>query len=234
MHEEKETNFFEGIDPDWKDFFSGESQKEYFFKLLDFLREEYNDYRCWPEKKNVFRVFRELKPQAIKVVILGQDPYHTPYVADGLAFSSQKENYTPPSLKNILIELSRDLNFSSASKNKNSLLPWNKEGVFLLNTSLTVREGQPLSHLSVWEPFILSLIDYLNKTNKRLVWVFWGEKSRSLGRRCQIPESRSVVSAHPSPYSADRGFFFSRPFSQINQLLEKLGVQPVNWLRIFE
>jgi uracil-DNA glycosylase len=113
---------------------------------LSRLNEEYKNYKCWPRKENIFRLFREISLDKIKVVILGQDPYHLPEVADGIAFSTQKEKYIPASLRNIFLEFSQDLNCNQPSKG--DLLPWVREGVFLLNTALTVRDGQALSHMS--------------------------------------------------------------------------------------
>ncbi|CAG8664455.1 3854_t:CDS:2 [Cetraspora pellucida] len=150
-----------------------------------------------PFSENIFRLFREIAVHQIKVIILGQDPYHLPEVADGLAFSTQKPNYIPASLKNIFLEFSRDLN--CVSPTKGDLLPWVKEGVFLLNTALTVRNGQALSHMT-----------------------------KKIGEECQIGSEYSLASAHPSPYSAEHGFFGSCPFSQINKLLSELGKKPGN------
>ncbi|CAG8447652.1 11323_t:CDS:2 [Racocetra fulgida] len=142
--------------------------------------------------QNIFRLFREIAVHQIKVIILGQDPYHLPEVADGLAFSTQKPNYIPASLKNIFLEFSRDLN--CVSPTKGDLLPWVKEGVFLLNTALT--------------------------------------KAKKIGEECQIGSEYSLASAHPSPYSAEHGFFGSCPFSQVNKLLSELGKKPIDWLSI--
>jgi uracil-DNA glycosylase len=151
------------IDQTWKNFFQQETEKDYFFSLLTKIDEEYKNHKCWPKKENIFRLFREISLDRIKVVILGQDPYHLPGVADGLAFSTQKPNYIPASLKNIFFELSQDLNCSPPTKS--NLLPWVKEGIFLLNTALTVKDGQALSHMKPWEEFIYSLLKYLNNYN---------------------------------------------------------------------
>ncbi|CAG8655676.1 7755_t:CDS:2, partial [Ambispora leptoticha] len=137
-------------------------------------------------KENIFRLFREIPPDKIKVVILGQDPYHLPEVADGIAFSTQKPNFIPASLRNIFVEFSKNLN--CAPPNKGNLLPWVKEGIFLVNTALTVRDGQALSHMR--------------------------QKAKKIGEECQISSDYSLTSAHPSPYSAEHGFFGSRPFSK--------------------
>ena len=219
------------IDPTWTPFFQNESRKDYFWDLLNKVSNEYKSYKCWPKKENIFRLFREISLDKVKVVVLGQDPYHLPEVADGVAFSTQKPNYIPASLRNIFLEFSQDLN--CASPTKGDLLPWVKEGVFLLNTALTVKDSQPLSHVKWWEEFIFSLLTYLKDYNKKLIWVFWGQKARKIGEECQISTDYSLISAHPSPYSAER-FFGSRPFSKVNKLLSEMGKEPVNWLSILK
>jgi uracil-DNA glycosylase len=227
------------VDNSWRNFFQREEKKNYFFSLLEQVEEEYNWYKCWPSKENVFRLFREISWDKIKVVILGQDPYHLPGVADGIAFSTQKPNYVPASLKNIFLEFSQDLNCSRPVRG--DLLPWVKEGVFLLNAALTVRDGQALSHMKLWEEFIYSLLTYLNEHNKKIIWVFWGQKARKIGEQCGISNLNNYVltSTHPSPYSAEskgkdqKGYFIgSRPFSKTNQLLKNSQQEEINWLTI--
>lgn len=221
------------IDSSWEFFFQREAKKVYFFPLLVKLHEEYQNFKCWPKKENIFRLFREISLAKIKVVILGQDPYHLPEVADGIAFSTQKPNYIPASLRNIFLEFSQDLN--CVPPTKSNLLPWVKEGIFLVNTALTVRDGQALSHMKWWEEFIYSLLEYLNHHDQKIIWVFWGRKAQEIGEKCGISKNANnylLMSPHPSPYSAEHGFFGSRPFSQINQLLSELGKEPVNWLAI--
>lgn len=220
------------VDPSWNSFFNSEMEKGYFLPLLVKIAVEYQNYRCWPKKENVFRLFRETSLEKIKVVILGQDPYHLPEVADGLAFSTQKNNYIPASLKNIFLEFSQDLNCSLP--NQGNLFAWTKEGVFLLNTALSVRDGQALSHVDLWKEFTASLLNYLKHYEKKLVWVFWGQKAKKIKDECQINSNYSLLSAHPSPYSAEHGFFGSRPFSKVNKLLSELGEKPINWLSILQ
>jgi len=226
------------IDPSWNIFFQPEAKKDYFFSLLSKVEEEYQNYKCWPKKENIFRLFREIPVTKIRVVILGQDPYHLPGVADGIAFSTQKEKYIPASLKNIFFEFSQDLN--CAPPIKGNLLPWVKEGVFLLNTALTVRDGQALSHMKLWEEFIFSLLVYLNNFDKRIIWVFWGQKARKIGEQVGINANDNFIlfSTHPSPYSAEskggnqKSFIGSRVFSEVNKLLLELKKEPINWLSI--
>ena len=175
----------------------------------------------------------------IKVVILGQDPYHQLDVADGIAFSTKKPGYMPPTLENIFLELSKDLD--CAPPTNSNLLPWVKEGIFLLNTALTVQLSKPLSHVELWQEFIYSLIKYLDLENyhSNLVWVFWGKKAKLIKEECEIDDKLSITSTHPSPFSANKtfsslqtAFFGSRPFSKINELLISVGKEPINWLVI--
>lgn len=220
------------IEPTWNAFFQQETKKDYFFPLLTKLEEEYQNHKCWPKKENIFRLFREISLDKIKAVILGQDPYHLPEVADGLAFSTQKDKYIPASLRNIFLELSKDLNCSLPTEG--DLLPWVKEGIFLLNTALTVKDGQALSHVNLWNEFTFSLINYLKNQDDKLLWVFWGQKAKKIKEDCQISSDYSLISPHPSPYSAEHGFFGSRPFSKVNSLLLSVKKTPINWLSIME
>lgn len=215
------------IHSSWNNFFKSKLEKKYLINLIQQLETEYNSCSCWPNKENVFRLFREIALDDIKVIILGQDPYHTSGVADGLAFSTQQINYIPPSLKNIFLEMSSDLCCSIPTNG--DLLLWVKEGVFLLNTILSVRNGQALSHEHLWKEFTYTLINYLNDHSRNIVWVFWGQKARKIGKECSVNIERSIITSHPSFYSANNGFFSSRPFSRINQLLVKLNKKPINW-----
>lgn len=230
----------EFIDESWKDFFEQQIEKGYFIDLLKKVEEQYKNHRCCPKQENVFRLFHKISLPKVKVIVIGQDPYHQLGVADGIAFSTQKERYIPSSLRNIFLKFSQDLNREQPLKG--DLLPWVKEGVFLINTSLTVRADEPLSHSSFnsnfWETFILSLIEYLKKANEKLVWVFWGGKALSIKNRCEISDELSVISSHPSPYSADkplrqyRPFLESRPFFEINERLISLEQGKIDWLVI--
>ena len=137
-----------------------------------------------------------------------------------------------PKRENIFLEFSQDLNCSLPSKG--NLLPWVKEGVFLLNTALTVRDGQALSHMNWWKEFIYSLLIFLKSHDEKLIWVFWGQKAKKIGEECQIGNNHGLISAHPSPYSAEHGFFGSQPFSKANKLLLEVGKEKINWLSILE
>jgi uracil-DNA glycosylase len=222
------------VDPSWNEFFQEQIKQKYFTDLLTQVEEEYKNYRCCPIKSDIFRLFRVSSLPQIKVVVLGQDPYHQLDVADGIAFSTKKPGYIPPTLENIFLELSKDLDCAPPASS--NLLPWVKEGVFLLNTALTVQLSKPLSHLELWKEFIYSLIKFLKNHNKNLVWVFWGTKAKLIKEECEIGDELSVISTHPSPFSANKvfsrsqtRFFGSRPFSKINSLLTSLGKEPINW-----
>ncbi|RHZ36978.1 uracil-DNA glycosylase [endosymbiont GvMRE of Glomus versiforme] len=222
------------IEKSWIEFFQEQIKQEYFPNLLAQIDNEYQNHWCYPPQKDVFRLFQEISLPQIKVVILGQDPYHQPKVADGIAFSTKKPNYIPATLQNIFWELSRDLDCPPPTNS--NLFPWVKEGVFLLNTALTVQASKPLSHMELWKEFTYSSIKYLNDYNPEFVWVFWGKKAELIKDECQIADKLSIISTHPSPFSANfnvkHKFFGSKPFSKVNNLLIEVGKEPVNWLSI--
>ncbi|RHZ37588.1 uracil-DNA glycosylase [endosymbiont GvMRE of Glomus versiforme] len=235
------------IEKSWIEFFQEQIKQKYFPDLLTQIDNEYQNRRCCPSQKDVFRLFQEISLPQIKVVILGQDPYHQSelikhrdgsaekrWVADGIAFSTQKPGYIPATLQNIFLELGRE--FDCPPPTSSNLLPWVKEGVFLLNTALTVQKSEPLSHMELWEEFTYSLIKYLNNYNPELVWIFWGKKAELIKNECQIADKFSIISTHPSPFSVNLGvkhkFFGSKPFSRVNNLLIETGKNPVNWLSI--
>ncbi len=207
----------------WNDFLIQEKRKGYFKNLEAFIEEEYRHQTVYPKQSDIFNVFKtELKD--IKVVILGQDPYHNPNQANGLAFSSVK---IPPSLRNIFKELHDDLGVEIPLEG--DLTVWQEEGVFLLNTILTVRENQPLSHQKKgWEVFTDTVIEHISNSCKNIVFILWGNNAKS--KKKLIGEGHLVIeSVHPSPLSASRGFFKSKPFSQTNEYLSKNGKKPVDW-----
>lgn len=225
------------VNPSWNEFFQEQIKQKYFTNLLTQVEEEYKNHRCCPIKSDIFRLFQVSSLPQIKVVILGQDPYHQLDVADGIAFSTKKPGYMPPTLENIFLELSKNLD--CVPPTNSNLLPWVKEGVFLLNTALTVQLSKPLSHVELWQKFIYSLIKYLENYDSNLVWVLWGKKAKLIKEECGIDDKLSIISTHPSPFSANKtfsslqtSFFGSRPFSKINDLLISIGKEPINWLVI--
>lgn len=180
-----------------------------------------------PARDNIFRVFRETSFKDVKVVILGQDPYPNKQHAVGLAFSVPPgTNPLPKSLINILTELEKD---TGISRKNGDLSDWSRQGVLLLNTALTVQEGKPGSHAEKWRALTTNVIDTLSKKHNNLVFVLWGNHAINYARLIDDEKHMVIVSAHPSPLSAYRGFFGSKPFSRINNYLISKNITPINW-----
>ena len=212
----------------WDHYLENEYKKEYFQELLDFIKEEYKNKTIYPKQNEVFNAFRYTDYQDIKVVILGQDPYHGINQAEGLSFSVKDEVLKPPSLKNIFKELESDLGIPFPEHN--SLKPWAKQGVLLLNAVLTVEEHKPTSHKDRgWENFTDAVIKVLNERDKPIVFILWGAYARSKKNYITNPIHLVIESAHPSPFSARNGFFGSKPFSKTNEFLKKNGKKEIDW-----
>ena len=212
---------------DWDIVLNEEINKDYFKSLLNTVSKLYEEKTIYPPKKDVFNAFR-LNYKDVKVVILGQDPYHGTGEAHGYAFSCLKTPI-PPSLKNIYKELYDDLGIEKDMLDGN-LLPWVKQGVMLLNTGLTVEKDKPNSHKDLpWDVFTDEVIKKLNEREKPVVFILWGNNARK--KKDLITNSRHLVieSAHPSPFSARNGFFGSKPFSKTNNFLIKNGINPIKW-----
>ena len=211
----------------WKEFLNSEFEKPYFKELSNFLHEEYARKTIFPPKGLVFSAFTT-DLNEVKVVILGQDPYHTPGAAEGLAFSVPNSQPIPPSLINIYKEIDADIGHH---ENKSgSLRAWQKQGVLLLNTVLTVEAHRAGSHRGKgWETFTTATISYLNKTRPHLVFLLWGRDARN--KKPLIDTSRHLVleSAHPSPLSANAGFFGNHHFSRCNEFLQQNGMTEIKW-----
>lgn len=215
------------INKKWDEVLKEEVNKQYFKKLGSYVKNEYDKKTVYPEYKNIFNALKYTDYDKVKVVILGQDPYHGPNEAHGLSFSVQKGVKRPPSLENIFKELYDDLGII---RTNNDLTDWAKEGVFLLNSIMTVIKDRPLSHKSIgWETFTDNLIKILNEREKPIVFILWGSFARS--KKSLITNKRHFIieSPHPSPLSAYRGFFGSKPFSKTNNFLVTNGIEPVNW-----
>ena len=211
-----------------EELFRQEEQKEYYRKLMQFLDEEYAQKTIYPPREDVFTCFTSCPLQDVKVVILGQDPYHQPQQAHGLCFSVRKGVPVPRSLKNIYRELKDDLGVDAPSHG--CLLEWARQGVFLMNTVMTVREGEAYSHNKKgWEVFTDTVISVLNEQEQGIVFVLWGNHAQKKARLITGAQHRIIQSAHPSPLSASRGFFGSKPFSTINTCLKELGRTPIDW-----
>lgn len=212
----------------WTPFLKEEFKKDYFLKLSEFLKQEYATKTIYPKREDVFNAFAYTAFDDVKVVILGQDPYHQPHQAHGLCFSVNKGVKIPPSLVNIYKELNSDLGCSIPSHG--CLVDWAKQGVFLLNTTLTVEQSHPNSHFNKgWEIFTDTAIQKLNEKTTPVVFILWGRNARSKKALITNPNHLILESAHPSPLSAYHGFFGSRPFSKCNQFLIENNLKPIDW-----
>ncbi|WP_062051439.1 uracil-DNA glycosylase [Bacillus sp. JCM 19034] len=220
------NNWFD-VENDWRTVLADELKKPYMEELQLFLEKEYKNNHVYPNGKDLFQALKLTAYQRTKVVILGQDPYHQPNQAHGLSFSVRKGVRIPPSLRNIFKELEADL--GCPPPNHGMLTHWAKQGVLLLNTVLTVREGEPQSHQGMgWEHFTDAIIQALNARKTPVIYLLWGKSA--MAKQTLISSQHDVLaSAHPSPLSARRGFFGSRPFSKVNQLLAARGEEVIEW-----
>ena len=212
----------------WNKILKEEMQKDYYQELQAFVQKRREEVSVFPEEKNVFRAL-ELTPfESVKVVILGQDPYHGFGQAHGLSFSVQKGIPLPPSLRNIYKELQEDL--GGELPTEGDLSHWAKQGVLLLNTVLTVEEGNANSHKGMgWERLTNRLIESLNELNHPVIFILWGKPAQDKEKLITNPSHVILKSPHPSPLSAYRGFFGSKPFSRINDILIQQGQIPIRW-----
>ncbi|MFO8069489.1 MAG: uracil-DNA glycosylase [Alkalibacterium sp.] len=216
------------VENDWKPILEKATANESYNELKTFLKKEYQTEYVYPKAENIWQAFEWTPYHKVKVVILGQDPYHGDNQAHGLSFSVNPDITIPPSLRNMYKELETDLGISPVSHGY--LRKWAEEGVLLLNTVLTVRKGTAHSHQNKgWEDLTDAVIRALNERDKPVVFLLWGNAAKS--KRKMIDESKHVVitSVHPSPLSAYRGFFGSKPFSRTNEALEKMGQAPIDW-----
>ena len=216
------------ISNDWLEPLSAEFKKPYYARLYQTVKEEYNTRQVFPDAKDIFSAF-ELTPfHQVKVVILGQDPYHNIGQAHGLCFSVKPGVEIPPSLVNIYQELHDDL--GCYIPNNGYLTKWAKQGVLLLNTVLTVRAHAANSHRGIgWEEFTDAAIKALNKLDQPIVFILWGRPAQNKKPMLNNPNHLILEAPHPSPLSAYRGFFGSRPFSKTNEFLKAHGIEPIDW-----
>lgn len=216
------------IGNDWDEILKGEFEKPYYLKLREFLKEEYKNNIIYPDMHDIFNALKYTPYKDTKVLILGQDPYHGENQAHGLAFSVKPGVKTPPSLLNMYKELNSE--FECFIPNNGFLVPWTKQGILLLNTALTVRAHEANSHKGKgWETFTDHIIETLNLREDPVIFVLWGNNARSKKKLIDTSRHYIIESAHPSPLSASRGFFGSKPFSQVNDILIKLGKEPIDW-----
>ncbi len=215
------------ITKNWANLLKEEFEKDYFKNLQNFLEKEYSHYDVYPKMENIFNALNTVKYEDVKVVIIGQDPYHEPNQAHGLAFSVQDGIEIPPSLVNIYKEIEDDLGIKC--QNTGNLMRWAKQGVLLLNTSLTVRRAQANSHRGKgWETFTTEIIKLLSKRADPMVFILWGSNAQSF-QSLIAPHHLVLKSPHPSPLSAYRGFFGCKHFSKTNNFLAKHEKNPIDW-----
>ena len=217
------------IEASWKNKLSSEFEETYFLELTKFVREEYQNYTCYPSGKDIFRAFDACSFSDVKVVILGQDPYHGPNQANGLCFSVQKGIALPPSLVNIYKELVDDVHISFPSHG--DLGNWANQGVLLLNAFLTVRAHQAASHQALgWEKFTNAVIQKISAEKEGVIFLLWGGFAKKKAKLIDAKKHHILTSGHPSPLSANRGYWFgNKHFSKANELLKSQGKPSINW-----
>ena len=216
------------IQNDWLEPLKPEFSKPYYAELFKFVKNEYSTRQIFPPADDIFNAFHLTPLHEVKVVILGQDPYHNDGQAHGLCFSVKPDVAIPPSLVNIYQELHDDL--GCYIPNNGYLTKWAKQGVLMLNTVLTVRAHQANSHRGIgWEQFTDAVIRTLNDQDRPIVYLLWGSPAQKKAQMLNNPKHLILKAPHPSPLSAYRGFFGSRPFSQTNEFLVKNGLEPIDW-----
>ena len=216
------------IGNEWDDLLAGEFEAPYYQKLREFLKSEYSNYKIYPSMYDIFNALKYTPYSKVKVVILGQDPYHGAGQAHGLCFSVKKGIEPPPSIKNIFAEIKSDLGIDPPDHGE--LNSWARQGVLLLNTVLTVREGMPNSHKGIgWELLTTKIVELLNENPNPIVFLLWGANARAKTPILTNPNHLVLTTVHPSPLSAYNGFFGCRHFSKTNDFLIRHGAEPVNW-----
>lgn len=217
------------LEPSWKEHLRGEFEQAYFKELTDFVKKEYKEGKIYPAPRNIFRAFDLCPFDKVKVVVLGQDPYHGERQANGLAFAVEEGVALPPSLQNIFKEIASDLG-GPLVRQSGDLARWAKQGVLLLNATLTVRAREAGSHQDRgWERFTDAVIRALSEEREHLVFILWGNYAKAKGAHIDRSKHLVIESPHPSPFSAASGFFGSRPFSKANAYLEAHGETPIDW-----
>ena len=212
----------------WKEIIKDEEQKEYYKQLLSFVNSRYEKTNVYPSKEKIYNAFSLCKYEDLKVVILGQDPYHNPNQAQGLAFSTPREIKNPPSMVNILKEVHSDM--GSSSCDNGDLTLWAQQGVLLINTVLTVEENQPNSHKNkAWEKFTDTIIKNISEQKQGVVFLLWGAPAIKKTKLIDESKHHILTAPHPSPLSAYRGFFGCKHFSRTNELLKQMGKDEINW-----
>ena len=212
----------------WKNHLGGEFHKDYFRQLIDFVRDEYKTHTVYPPGREIFRAFDCADFEDVRVVIIGQDPYHGPGQANGLCFSVRDGVTFPPSLRNIFKEIQNDL--GKPVPKSGDLERWAKQGVLLLNATLTVRAALAGSHQNKgWEQFTDAVIKAISNNKTHVVFLLWGAYAQKKGEIIDRNKHLVLMSAHPSPFSADRGFFGNKHFSKTNEYLKSKGFKEIDW-----
>jgi uracil-DNA glycosylase len=218
------------IEKDWLELLKNEFNKEYFNDLLSFIDSQYKDYICYPPQKLIFSALNNCAFNKLKVVIIGQDPYHGPNQANGMCFSVNSGSVNPPSLNNIFKEISND--FKCNIRKNGNLIDWARQGVMLLNSVMSVKKGSPRSHNNKgWEKFTDNIIKLISENKSDVVFMLWG--SYAIKKISLIDNNKHLVlkSGHPSPLSANRGYWYgNKHFTKCNNYLIKRKIKPINWL----
>lgn len=217
------------IAKNWFEKLNDEFKRPYYENLTKFLEHEYKSKTIYPKPENVFNALNKVKYEDVKVVIIGQDPYHGPNQAHGLSFSVEKDVNTPPSLKNIYKEIQSDI--GCYIPNHGNLTKWANQGVLMLNAVLTVEAGKPNSHKGKgWEEFTGKVIELLNEREKPVVFLLWGANAKAVGKKITNPNHYILTSSHPSPMSANQGGWFGcKHFSKTNEILASIGEKEIDW-----
>ncbi|TCK69267.1 uracil-DNA glycosylase [Winogradskyella wandonensis] len=217
------------IDNSWKPYLNLEFEKPYFSDLVNFVKSEYNNHTCYPKGRDIFNAFNHCKFEDLKVVIIGQDPYHGPNQANGLCFSVNDGVAHPPSLINIFKELETDLEMPYPTSG--NLMPWADQGVLLLNATLTVRAHEAGSHQNKgWELFTDAVITTISEQQNDIVFLLWGGFAKKKAKLIDASKHHILSSGHPSPLSANRGYWFgNKHFSKTNAILKSIGKTPIDW-----
>ena len=217
------------ITKNWYELLKDEFEKPYYKNLMHFLENEYKTKTIYPKPENVFNALNKVKFNQVKVVIIGQDPYHGVNQAHGLSFSVEKDVNIPPSLNNIFKELHNDV--GTYIPNNGNLTKWANQGVLMLNAVLTVESGKPNSHKAKgWEEFTSKIIELLNERDKPVIFLLWGANAKAIGKKITNPQHFVLTASHPSPMSANQGGWFGcKHFSKVNKILSDLGEDPIDW-----
>jgi len=212
----------------WNDVINEQKKEKYFIQLEKTLNSEYDNYKIYPSKEKIYKAFDLCEYENLKVVILGQDPYHQPNQAQGLAFSTPANIKNPPTMMNIIKEVISDTNDCLCING--DLEPWAKQGVLLINTVFTVRDSSAKSHDKIgWQTFSDNIISHINDNFKNVVFILWGTNAIKKSKLINKSKHHILTSVHPSPLSSYRGFFGSRPFSKTNTFLKNINKKPIKW-----